>query len=525
MGGFGYVEATHIFCRSTIFFITLKTKIMKNTFITILLLIPYFIQAQVSYVNSNATGDNNGTSWENAWIDLKIAIDETDAGEIWVTEGTYYPTTGTDREAFFDLQPNVNLFGGFPASGNPTWEQRDWKIYPAILSGDLGVANDTSDNSFHIMELVSWNAFDNTIDGFVFTQANSDYSAGGIDISGLFDFDSKVTIRNCTFRENYADYEGAGIDCSWTTLIIENCIFENNYSGYEGAAISFFADHFSTDEVELICTNSIFRNNYAKYSGGALDTRGNNTFYNCLFENNFAEYEGGALSHFRDGKVKAVNCTFVGNETLGDGSVLDIFSWEDTVTIDATFANCIFDENIGNGLFTKGGEVDSITVYNSLMGNCPPDAFCEAGNIFGVSPDFESTDDYHLLPNSPCVNAGNNSFLPADILTDLDGNERIMENIVDLGAYEYGVTGTVATSEASPMNFSIFPNPAHGSFFIKTDGNPVEARLINTHGQLLKSWRIKDNIELVNVEGIPSGLYLISIIKDAKKYELKILIH
>jgi hypothetical protein len=43
--------------------------------------------------------------------------------------------------------------------------------------------------------------------------------------------------------------------------------------------------------------------------------------------------------------------------------------------------------------------------------------------------------DYHLQTNSPCINAGNNSFAPTAL--DLDGNPRISGGTVDVGAYEF----------------------------------------------------------------------------------------
>ena len=44
--------------------------------------------------------------------------------------------------------------------------------------------------------------------------------------------------------------------------------------------------------------------------------------------------------------------------------------------------------------------------------------------------------DYRLLATSPCINAGNNSYV-VDGDTDLDGNPRILGGTVDQGAFEF----------------------------------------------------------------------------------------
>ena len=53
-------------------------------------------------------------------------------------------------------------------------------------------------------------------------------------------------------------------------------------------------------------------------------------------------------------------------------------------------------------------------------------------------------DNIRLLAGSPCIDTADNSAVPAGILTDLDGNDRIWDGdgnppaTVDMGAYEYG---------------------------------------------------------------------------------------
>jgi hypothetical protein len=57
------------------------------------------------------------------------------------------------------------------------------------------------------------------------------------------------------------------------------------------------------------------------------------------------------------------------------------------------------------------------------------------GNFTNEPMFLDPTGDYRLLPNSPCINAGNNTFLSA--ATDLDGNPRVVGGTVDVGCYEY----------------------------------------------------------------------------------------
>ena len=44
--------------------------------------------------------------------------------------------------------------------------------------------------------------------------------------------------------------------------------------------------------------------------------------------------------------------------------------------------------------------------------------------------------DYHLLPNSPCIDVGNPNYLAEPNETDLDGNPRVLCRRIDMGAYE-----------------------------------------------------------------------------------------
>ncbi|MDH4241544.1 MAG: hypothetical protein OEW48_18445, partial [Phycisphaerae bacterium] len=113
----------------------------------------------VIYVDIDAGGANNGTSWENAYNYLQDALVNVTGGvEIRVAAGTYYPDESTanpegtnNRSDTFELINGVAIKGGYAGWGEPDSGVRNIKVYKTILSGDIGTPDVDTDNSYHVV--------------------------------------------------------------------------------------------------------------------------------------------------------------------------------------------------------------------------------------------------------------------------------------------------------------------------------------------------------------------------------------
>ncbi|MBW2562188.1 MAG: hypothetical protein JRE40_15220, partial [Deltaproteobacteria bacterium] len=165
----------------------------------------------VYYVDADAAGSADGSSWSDAFTELRdgLVASTVCSGvtEIWVAEGTYTPTGGTDRSATFQLQSGLALYGGFIGSETMLTE-RDWMANPTILSGDIGVEADSIDNSYHV---VNGSSTDITaiLDGFIVTKGVAD--GGAIDKfrgGGIYIKSGSPILINVTISGNSSRSEG-----------------------------------------------------------------------------------------------------------------------------------------------------------------------------------------------------------------------------------------------------------------------------------------------------------------------------
>lgn len=235
-------------------------------------------QAQVIYVDEDATGANNGSSWANAYARLQDALAAASSGEIWVAEGVYKPDQGTgitpgDRTATLQLKNNVAILGGF--SGTEILaDQRNPSVNLTVLSGDLAGNDNLGDfptgatlgeNSFHVVTSSGTNSTA-ILDGFTITAGRANGGPSNDIAAGMFNLGGSPTLRHCTFARNSAFASGAVINSAGSSARFEECIFDENFAPQAGAM-----SNFSGSNVRL--TDCTFSNNTAQ-SGGVRDTSG-----------------------------------------------------------------------------------------------------------------------------------------------------------------------------------------------------------------------------------------------------------
>jgi hypothetical protein len=508
------------------------------------------VSAAILYVDDSATGANNGTSWQDAYLYLPDALAEALSGdEIRVAQGVYRPDQSAyldgliegDRDVSFQLKNGVILRGRYAGCGTPDPDQRAIERCATILTGDLAgndievadaadlLAEPTRDENSR--NVVTATDCDNTavIDGFTITGGNANGPAeaqkyGGGICSGM------PTISNCTIIGNSADIGGGGIylyydaqglitDCIvahnaaptgggiYGCTVLSNCVinanaatmysgggvylgqgcdttvtdctFSNNSAvtygggvmlGVSGSTPIFTRCVFIANSVDGSggavasdgCTcgaypefhQCTFAANTANASGGAVYSFGYSlpTLLSCLLTGNHSGTNGGAFSHGWGAGSYIANCTIAHNtaaDTAGGIFYDDSYSWQLKMV-----ANCIIWGNSGEAsqklqdqqIFALGPSNIPSVSYSCIEGWSGMGGTGSVGDtaqnpkfIDADGPDDlpgNEDDNLRLQQDSPCINHGTNEHVPTGS-EDLDGNSRVLNGLVDMGAYEY----------------------------------------------------------------------------------------
>lgn len=133
-------------------------------------------ESGVLYVDKNASGLQDGSSWSNAYRSFEQALDRAahceDINEIWIAEGIYSPYYDVPRSKAFSIRPGLEIYGGFAGTENSI-EERIYGIYPTVLSGDIGLPGDHSDNLYNVL-LIQAGSLDVVLDGIIVKNGKAD---------------------------------------------------------------------------------------------------------------------------------------------------------------------------------------------------------------------------------------------------------------------------------------------------------------------------------------------------------------
>ncbi len=321
-------------------------------YIPLFLLYSFQIQAQIIYVDQQASGANNGTSWTDAYVDLADGFSDSSADEIWITNGSYRRlSANADSSASFVLDRSVTIRGGFQGFETDISE-RNAVTGATIITAD--VQNDDNgldsltrlDNDIHALYVFSGHQV--TLDLLTFeggqTENDPDINlslrAGG----GVFST-SPLNVVDCTFRENYAR-SGGGLYIwnmgtpSFGASRVENCLFTNNLVPTQCAGAMF------NNLPEIIVSNSTFSDNMTNrgvcYPFRCLKA----TITDCVFENNTnpVGFSAGVFT-WQSQDILLEGCEFNNNNSANAGACYFDARELPTRINYVTMRDCTFESN------------------------------------------------------------------------------------------------------------------------------------------------------------------------------------
>ena len=243
-------------------------------------------------------------------------------------------------------------------------------------------------------------------------------------------------IENCQFIENQATTNsdnpfvvGGGLASYLGSPVVIGCYFRGNSAILGGGGM--YQESNAADPPRVV--NCIFEDNVGGDGGGLYNLRTTTEISGCSFRNNFADGafatgEGAAIYNSFDCQVLIENCTVAANAADRGAGFSQYLS-------SARIRNSIFWSNAGGELASD--DPAALSVTNSIVQGGWPGA---SATVLDVDPRMADLagGDLRLLPGSPAIDFGDPDFVWADPeVGDLDGNPRIANCLVDLGAYEF----------------------------------------------------------------------------------------
>ncbi|MCE9616080.1 MAG: right-handed parallel beta-helix repeat-containing protein [Lentisphaerae bacterium] len=380
------------------------------------------ITAATLYVDGQATGASNGTSWSDAFTSLGAALAAGSGANVWVAKGTYSPGP-------FQLPVNASVYGGF-TNGMGALEARNWMANPTVLKGGGPVVSGANGAR---------------LDGFTVT-GGSAVTGGGIAMSG-----GSLTVANCNIVSNTAT-TGGGVFLSGVQATFERNRVVANSAIQEGGGL--YAQYYNVAAAGVI-RNCVFIGNRCEGAADGKSDAGGIYLYECPYRiesctlyNNFAGRRSGGIKLYRGTVVPYVikNCILWNNRTGTPNPAENDGGWE--ISLQQP------DQNVPLYLqlsYTDWTPVGASKFYSFYRDNVNKEVFT---HLMEADPAFGNTNagDLHLksyagrwsngtwvydTTNSPCIDAGD-PLSPFDLEPQPNGGR------VDLGAY-----GNVADASRS----------------------------------------------------------------------------
>ena len=366
------------------------------------------------YVDSDAPGGNNGSTWLNAYRTLHDALAIAQPGDtVKVAQGVYRPDEGAgmtpgDRFAMFELRSNIALMGGYAGySALPTWQwdTRNTELYETVLSGDLqgnDLPFDVNDSRAHRLRISASQRQDNSytvvmldttqpgtlLEGVTIKGGNANSQDQSADHTtrggGVFCKDGSPTIRNCriemctalgvgggmynlssapkvdgcTFLGNYSEKSGSGMYNLTSDPNIINCLFESNNGNFMAKGAGIY-----NDKSDPNISHCVFKKNKGVGSGGGLyNSASKPNVTDTQFIENRPLLSGGGVKNARGSRASYVRCKFIRNHVGNTGGAASNDS------SDAEFLLCEF---IDNDSADDGGAIHNrraaVTILNCLF--------------------------------------------------------------------------------------------------------------------------------------------------------------
>ena len=379
---------------------------------------------------SNSDGDNLVyESWMTLFADADSCDYSLVKDSVAVNRGNNAYVEGDD----FDLAGNPRIVDGVVDLGAYECQETVKRETPStVVTTELDVVDDT-DNLISLREAIFYAEEGDTV---TFDSSTFDSSLTPLD-GWTITLDSGEILVDKGISIDASDIGGVTIDGNNSSRIFTVT------GGTESAPVSFIALNltggnadkgggiYSTAGVVLNLTDcAVYGNTASLRGGGICKNSGSLTLVNCSITDNTATNAGGGI--YKDsGTLTLINCTVAENTTTKAGGGIYHYGGETEI-----YNTIVAQNSTDITQYMKQDEYQgTISGYNSLSSYTEWSSSLNCLTYDSSQPLF-ADGGYTLAEKSQAIDKGDNSYI-AGYGTDLAGNPRIVDNIVDLGAYEY----------------------------------------------------------------------------------------